>query len=118
MTLVQISTWYPTYRAYHKTTDVVNPNPSTLWLMNDEHPDSINDGWEIMNPTDRNTWVDLPASYHNGAGGFNFVDGHSEIKRWLESSTVVKIQFRQYNAFSANKSRDIAWIIDRSTALR
>ena len=110
------STWYPAYRNYNKTTDVVDPSPSNLWLTNDEHPDSINDGWEIMNPTDFNSWVDLPASYHVRACGFNFVDGHSEIKRWLERSTVVKVQYRQYNGFTAPGSRDIRWIIERSTA--
>ncbi len=112
------STWYPTYFNYNKTTDVIRPSPSNLWLMNDEHPDSINDGWEIMNPQDLNGWVDLPASYHNGAGGFNFVDGHSEIKKWLEPSTRVKVKYSQYNGFAAPKSRDIAWILERSSAKR
>lgn len=112
------STWYPTYYGYNKLSEVIRPSPSELWLMNDEHPDSINDGWEIMNPMDPNSWVDLPASYHNKACGFNFADGHSEIKRWLEPSTVVKVKYSQYNGFSAPKSRDIAWIIARSTAKR
>jgi prepilin-type N-terminal cleavage/methylation domain-containing protein len=26
--------------------------------------------------------VDFPAAYHNGAGGFSFSDGHSEIHKW------------------------------------
>ncbi|HVY69864.1 MAG TPA: type II secretion system protein [Verrucomicrobiae bacterium] len=112
------STWYSGYYGFNKMTDVTSISPSKLWMMNDEHPDSINDGWEIMNPTDLNTWTDLPASYHNGAGGFNFVDGHSEIKKWLEASTKVKVKYSQYNGFSAPKSRDIAWIIERSTAKR
>ena len=30
---------------------------------------------------------DLPASYHNGAGGLSFADGHQEIKRWLDPRT-------------------------------
>jgi prepilin-type N-terminal cleavage/methylation domain-containing protein/prepilin-type processing-associated H-X9-DG protein len=112
------STWYPGYFGYNKLSEVLRPSPSELWLMNDEHPDSINDGWEIMNPTDLNNWVDLPASYHNNACGFNFADGHSEIKRWLEKSTAVKVKYSQYNGFAAPKSRDIAWIIARSTAKR
>jgi len=112
------STWYSGYRNYNKLTDVVSPSPSELWMMNDEHPDSINDGWEIMNPTDKNNWVDLPASYHNNACGFNFTDGHSEIKRWLEASTKVPIRRSQYNGFPARGSRDIAWIIQHSTALK
>jgi len=112
------STWYPKYSNFNKTSEVVGMSPSELWLMNDEHPDSINDGWEIMDPTNPNNWVDLPASYHNNACGFNFVDGHSEIKKWLEKSTQVKVKYEQYNGFSAPKSRDIAWIIQRSTVLR
>jgi len=112
------STWYPAYFGYNKLTDVVRPSPSDLWLMNDEHPDSINDGWEIMNVTDPNAWVDLPASYHNNACGFNFSDGHSEIKKWLEPSTMVKVKYSQYNGFNAPKSRDIAWINARSSAKR
>jgi len=28
--------------------------------------------------------VDYPASYHNGAGGVAFADGHSEIHRWRD----------------------------------
>ena len=112
------STWYSAYCNYNKTTEVLRPSPSQLWMMNDEHPDSINDGWEIMNPTDPNSWVDLPASYHINACGFNYADGHSEIKRWQERSTMVKVRYQQYNGFAAPGSRDIRWIIDRSTARR
>ncbi len=112
------STWFPTYCNYNKTTDVMRPSPSNLWLMNDEHPDSINDAWEITGVESPDSWVDLPASYHNGAGGFNFVDGHSEIKKWLEPSTRVKVKDSQYNGFPAPKSRDLAWVIERSSAKR
>lgn len=112
------STWYPAYRNYNKTTDVNTPGPSQIWLMNDEHPDSINDGWEITDVTNPNAWTDLPASYHNGACGFNFIDGHSEIKKWLEPSTRVKVKYSQYNGFTAPKSRDIAWMIEHSSAKR
>ncbi len=112
------STWYSSYQNFNKTSDITGIGASDLWLMNDEHPDSINDGWEIMNPTDLNSWVDLPASYHNGACGFNFTDGHSEIRKWVEPSTKVKVKYSQYNGFAAPKSRDIAWIIQHSTFKR
>jgi len=111
------SHWYTGWWAYNKTTDINAPPPSKLWVFVDEHPDSINDGWTIMNPTDPNNWVDLPASYHNGACGFSFADGHAEIKKWLEASTKVPVDpNRQYNGFPARNSRDIQWIIERSTA--
>jgi prepilin-type N-terminal cleavage/methylation domain-containing protein/prepilin-type processing-associated H-X9-DG protein len=60
----------------------VIPRPSTIFVFLDEHPDSINDGY-FINRGDYNRWVDLPASYHNGAASFSFADGHSETHRWL-----------------------------------
>jgi len=29
--------------------------------------------------------IDFPASYHNGAAGLSFADGHSEVHRWVGS---------------------------------
>jgi len=113
------STWFPTYYRYDKFSDVVKPGPSEVWMMADEHPNSINDGWMITN-VDPNKWTDLPASYHGGAGGFNFVDGHSEIHAWKEASTkqpIVPVSGFDLNN-SAPNSRDIDWIIRHSTALR
>jgi prepilin-type N-terminal cleavage/methylation domain-containing protein/prepilin-type processing-associated H-X9-DG protein len=109
--------WYPTYLQYLKLGDMVRPGPSDLWVLVDEHPDSINDGWLITDVTSKSRWVDLPASYHNGACGFAFADGHSEIHKWLEASTKVKVKKQQYNGFDAPGSRDIQWIVQRSSAL-
>jgi prepilin-type N-terminal cleavage/methylation domain-containing protein/prepilin-type processing-associated H-X9-DG protein len=112
------STWYADYRNYNRTTDVVAPSPSELWVMNDEHPDSMNDGWEIMNVTSPTAWVDLPASYHLNACGFSFADGHSEIKRWQEKTTMVRVLYQQRNNFpgTSPRDKDIDWILKRSSA--
>jgi hypothetical protein len=110
------SHWYSGWWSYNKITDINNPPPSMLWVFVDEHPDSINDGWTIMNVTDPNNWTDLPASYHNGACGFGFADGHGEVHKWLEQSTKVRVSMGQYNGFPAPKSRDIAWIIPHTSA--
>ena len=96
--------------------DIKNPKPSMLWVFTDEHPDSINDGWMITNPTDPNNWVDLPASYHNGSGVFGYADGHTEIKRWLEASTCVPVRMTSFNGFPSVASRDVKWMIERSSA--
>ena len=104
------SSFFHNCRRYDKTTDVVKPTPSDLWVLVDEHPDSINDGFLINYILDNNNWSDLPASYHNGACGFSFADGHSEIKKWREASTCVPIKRTQYNGFAAPQSRDIAWM--------
>ena len=110
------SHWYAGWWAYDKMSDIIHPPPSRLWVFVDEHPDSINDGWTIMGVTDPNNWVDLPASYHNGACGFGFADGHAEIKHWVEASTKVPVTPGQYNGFPAPRSRDIQWIVERSSA--
>ena len=110
------SHWYTGWYSYQKSTDIKAPSPSMLWVFVDEHPDSINDGWTIMNVTDPNNWVDLPASYHNGACGFGFADGHGEIKKWVETTTRQPVKQMQFNGFPAPRSRDIQWIIQRSSA--
>jgi prepilin-type N-terminal cleavage/methylation domain-containing protein/prepilin-type processing-associated H-X9-DG protein len=110
------SHWYGGYWSYNKMTDIRYPAPSMLWVFVDEQADSINDGWTIMNPTDLTSWVDLPASYHNGACGFGFADGHAEIKKWLDQSTKVPVRMAQVNGFPAPKSRDIPWVVQRTTA--
>ncbi len=97
------------YRQFLKQADV--PRPSKTWLVLDEHPDSINDGYFINNPAVSN-WQDIPASYHNGACGFSFADGHSEIRKWQSrASRYLKVQFN-YPAvlsFDAAGKRDFGW---------
>ena len=56
----------------------------------DEHPNSINDAalaveCGLTGAGDK--MVDYPASYHNGACGIAFADGHSEIHKWLDART-------------------------------
>jgi len=63
--------------------------PAKTWVFDDEHPDSINDGFMCPPNADADytTWGDIPASYHLGAAGFAFADGHSEIHKWQDPST-------------------------------
>jgi prepilin-type N-terminal cleavage/methylation domain-containing protein/prepilin-type processing-associated H-X9-DG protein len=62
------------------------PHPVEIFVFLDEHPDSINDGY-FLNQADKHEWIDLPASYHNGAAAFAFADGHGELHRWQDAST-------------------------------
>jgi prepilin-type N-terminal cleavage/methylation domain-containing protein/prepilin-type processing-associated H-X9-DG protein len=110
------SHWYGGWWAYDKMTDIIHPAPANLWVFVDEHPDSINDSWTIMEVTNPSHWTDLPASYHNGACGFGFADGHAEIKKWLDSSTRQPVTQRQFNGVTATNTRDTKWIIERSSA--
>jgi len=76
------------YRQFTKLGTIAKPTGIFVFL--DEHPDSINDGYFLPGGSDLfavpSNWGDLPASYHNGAGGFSFADGHAEVHKWRGSA--------------------------------
>ena len=91
----------------------------------DEREDSINDGMFVVDmltyPTKTESIVDYPASYHGGAGGFSFVDGHSELKKWSTPKILaapLKGQVRPYpTPLGAEYNRDVVWMQERATRL-
>jgi prepilin-type N-terminal cleavage/methylation domain-containing protein/prepilin-type processing-associated H-X9-DG protein len=95
---------FPPGRKYivaKRLTDLLNPGAVNTWTILDEHPDSINDSEFYFDPgfgPSSCYWRDLPASYHNGACGISFADGHSIIKKWMDQRTVkgVKRQTKWY----------------------
>ena len=107
------------YKQWLKLTQV--PRPAKTWLVIDEHPDSINDGYFINNPAAAN-WQDVPATYHNGACGFSFADGHSEIKKWKSGIAIpAKVAFVNPPAvrpFDAAGRDDLAWYNERTGWVR
>ena len=112
---------HPPYRVYNKSGDITDPSPAMLWILVDEHPDVINNGGLAVQCIDRGPKariIDYPASFHNGAGGLSFADGHSEVHRWLDPRTRLKVTYRTqpYNVASPN-NRDVAWLQDRTSAL-
>ena len=103
----------PNYRQFFKTTDV--PEPSRIFVFIEEHPDSINDGYFIDQP-ETQRWMDLPASWHDGAANLSFADGHSETHRWRFGST--KPAGRPDAAhlpfyIPAAEQGDFNWLMDR-----
>ena len=84
------------YMVFRKLMDVNRMGPSKAYVFIDEHPDSINfaDFAVAMNDgaaLSAIMIIDVPASYHNGACGISFADGHAEIHKWHDSRTVVPI---------------------------
>ena len=80
------------YVVFRKTSDLVRMGSSKAYVRIDENPDSMNYGdfAVAMNddlPDSRIYMIDVPASYHDGAGVLSFADGHGEIHRWLDSRT-------------------------------
>ena len=63
-------------------------SPSDAFVFIDEREEGIDDGYFLVFLNRRLQWGNLPAIYHNGACGFSFADGHSEIKRWIDPATL------------------------------
>jgi prepilin-type N-terminal cleavage/methylation domain-containing protein/prepilin-type processing-associated H-X9-DG protein len=91
------------------------PKPSKTWLFLDEQPDSINDGYFVNNDT-ATSWQDIPASYHNGACGFSFADGHAEIKKWRSATSRYPVQYvyPAQKTFDAAGQADFQWYRERT----
>ncbi|MDX1997719.1 MAG: type II secretion system protein, partial [Thermoanaerobaculia bacterium] len=120
---------YVDFRQFLKESAVTRPADTMVML--DEHPDSINDGYYLNNPGSYNplsdnvasvpaSWGDLPASYHNGAAGFSFVDGHSEIHKWLGKTGRVAVRangggFASPQLNTAQDKQDIRWLLYRTS---
>ncbi|HVR37215.1 MAG TPA: type II secretion system protein [Methylomirabilota bacterium] len=109
------------YRTYFKTADITVPSPSMLYVLLDEHPDSINAGGfanQMVETLRQSKIIDFPASYHNGAAGISFADGHAEIKKWLDERTRPPEKYDnnlQLNVPSPN-NLDMLWLAERTSS--
>ena len=117
-------TWLPapTWRVYRTMTSIVNPVKT--WVLVDEHPDSVNDpafAVQMAKPDAKTAQIiDVPASYHNGACGFSFADGHSEIHKWRGSR--IKVPVRNGNPVlglplgaAGDSLKDVLWMSENTT---
>jgi len=117
-------TWLPAgnWRIYKKMSTIVNPVKT--WVLLDEHPDSVNDpafAVQMYRPDAKTAQIiDVPASYHNGACGFSFADGHSEIHKWVGSR--IKVPVRNGNPVlplplgnAGDSLRDALWMCENTT---
>ena len=112
----------PTWRTYDKQSVIAFP--AKTWVFVDEHPDSINDA-AFANKCDgadkegSAQIIDMPASFHNGACGFSFADGHAEVHKWKGSkirNAPVRFVLMPLPVGNARDSWvDVSWMADNST---
>ncbi len=112
------SKWY----CYGKLGDFNLPGAANTFVFVDEDHRSLNDGgFAVMGPPlTGKTWdntteqmIDWPGYYHNGAAGFAFADGHSEIKKWNDNRTKVGVNVSRQ---SQKGNKDIRWLAERTSA--
>jgi prepilin-type N-terminal cleavage/methylation domain-containing protein/prepilin-type processing-associated H-X9-DG protein len=82
------------YKSVLKTSDLTTPGPTKMYILLDEHENSINDAhyfpFADLSKFNNNRWLDAPSGRHGNAGGFTFADGHSEIRKW-KTPTLLKV---------------------------
>ena len=117
--------WLPgdTYKTYSKAAQISNPGKTFVFV--DEHPDSINDGAfavQMAPPTVSSARIiDFPASYHNGACGFSFADGHSEIHKWIGKTIKAPVYYTgtmPLNVDAGDSLVDVVWLSSVTTVAK
>ena len=90
----------PPFKPALKLSDITTPGPSAVFVFLDEHENSINDShftaFRDMKSWGNQAFLDVPAGRHGNATGFAFADGHSEIKKWVDSD-VTKVNYGANN---------------------
>jgi prepilin-type N-terminal cleavage/methylation domain-containing protein len=103
-------------KSYLRLTDItINPGPSDLIVFLEENICSLNDGYLQVDNAFSSTagtysgqamFPDVPGSYHKWACGVSFVDGHTEIHKWVNAALQIPVAFNvtRNNVNSGNPS--------------
>jgi hypothetical protein len=112
----------PPWRLYRKASDITDPGPSRTLLFWDEREDVVNWGNFFIDmtgypnqPNLARFGGDMPASYHHGAGGLSFVDGHAEIRQWRDPRTTPPVRSGFWLGGPSPNNPDIFWLQERAT---
>jgi prepilin-type processing-associated H-X9-DG protein len=117
---------YP-WRVYAKESDLVAPTPSQLFLLLDEHPNSIDDcSFAVQMPLNSMAtyFFGVPAAYHNNGCNFSFADGHVEFHEWKRPQAIPAVVWAADMAsglgnqpYAVPRDADVLWLAHRTSAL-
>jgi hypothetical protein len=98
-------------RNFRRLADIGKPDLTFVTI--DESPATINDGWFVYDPNSSTSWLDIPASEHNGGGTLSYSDGHSAIKSWHDPAIFERPL--QIGIASKDNGVDLKWLQARTT---
>ncbi len=106
------------YYVYKKLANMSRPGPSKTWVFIEESPIGIDDGYFAVDPTQLNTWFNVPSVLHGNASEMAFADGHSDTRQWTDGKMIhgVGADPKGNHVTADPNSGDLAWFISRTTA--
>jgi prepilin-type N-terminal cleavage/methylation domain-containing protein/prepilin-type processing-associated H-X9-DG protein len=113
------------FKSARKLSDLTDPGPSEIFILLDEHENSINDchflSFENFLSHNNQSWLDAPSGRHGNACGFTFADGHSEIRRWrtpnmdqVKTDATVGTPRPSLEFFGPTDIMDFTWMTNHS----
>lgn len=84
------SGWNPSYQNIAKMSEVSQPN--RIYVLLEEHPDSINDSTLVISMTGGQI-IDYPAAFHQGGANLAMADGHVEYWQWADARTMPPVRY-------------------------
>jgi prepilin-type N-terminal cleavage/methylation domain-containing protein/prepilin-type processing-associated H-X9-DG protein len=109
----------PRWMFFCRASDLTSVSISSIFLLVDEHEDSIVDGTFYVNdPSADGYWLGnaAPASHHGRSTPFAFCDGHVENKVWQDKRTLVPVSRTAWPGVKFDTpNRDCDWLFEHST---
>jgi prepilin-type N-terminal cleavage/methylation domain-containing protein/prepilin-type processing-associated H-X9-DG protein len=110
------NSWYTeliknTHYTFRKYGEIITPSPSQAFVFIDERSEHIDDGYFLVDLGEQDIWANMPAIYHNGAGGLSFADGHAEIRKWIDPDTLARTP-----PAAPRGPNDVPWVQARTSA--
>ena len=113
-------TWTtPSRYIQHRNLDQIK-SPAGQFVFLEERQDSINDGCFFTDSDTPYQLIDYPASYHDSAAAFSFVDGRAEIHQWVDPRTMPILQPGQLLPLNVNLpgDQDVLWLQQHASELQ
>jgi len=101
--------------AYKTVAQINRPGPTLAFVFADESMYTIDDGYFAV-LVNEDVWQNYPATRHGGSASLSFADGHTEVRHWIEPSTLTLTDpngFAPAPNFGRKRNRDLQWVSDR-----
>jgi prepilin-type N-terminal cleavage/methylation domain-containing protein/prepilin-type processing-associated H-X9-DG protein len=112
------------FKSARKLSDITAPGPSAVYVLLEEHENSINDShflpFKDLHQFGNQAWLDAPSGRHGNAAGLAYADGHSDIHPWLDSNVQVTMgsstPVYSLATIARPGPRDFAWFTNHIAA--